>query len=91
MNMEAVLSGRQSNDVNLNEDGFGARRLRERNVCQIEREGELILVALPDLKDYRSHTSEHLIREAKHSNCFRWLFIVTISRATAQTSDENDD
>lgn len=32
MNMEAMLSGRQSNNVDLNEDGFGARRLREGDV-----------------------------------------------------------
>lgn len=33
MNVKAMLSGRQSNDVNLDEDGFGARRLREGDVC----------------------------------------------------------
>lgn len=33
MNVKAVLSGRQSNDVDLDEDGFGARRLREGDVC----------------------------------------------------------
>lgn len=95
MNVKAMLSGRQSNDVNLDEDGFGARRLREGDVCWEMEKGHtnsryetLILLPIWDLKDYR--TSEHFIRQSQHCNGFGWLFVVTVSAAT-QADDESDD
>lgn len=62
MNVEAVLSRRQSNYVNLNEHSLCARWLRESNIWRSERDTSLlILMKNREAQDYSLRTSKHFI------------------------------